>query len=42
MAEQFLFDVGFIIIIATVFSYAAKTLKQPLIIAYVLAGIVMK
>lgn len=34
------FDIGFIIIIATIFGYIARILKQPLIPAYILAGAV--
>ena len=36
-----LFDIGLIIIVATVLSYAARWLKQPLLIAYVLAGVII-
>ena len=36
-----LFDIAFIIIAATLLSYVARLLKQPLIIAYVLAGVLI-
>ncbi|MBI2208477.1 cation:proton antiporter [Candidatus Woesearchaeota archaeon] len=36
-----LFDIGFVIIIATVFAYFARLLKQPLIPAYILAGVII-
>ncbi len=36
-----LFEIGLIIIIATLFIYIARLLKQPLIPAYVLAGIIL-
>ena len=39
--ENILFDIGFVIIIATVFAYFAKLLRQPLIPAYILAGIII-
>src|SRR3989338_4498064 len=35
------FDIGIIVIVSTVFAYAARLLKQPLIPAYVIAGIVL-
>jgi len=35
------FDIGFIIIIATVFAFIAKLFKQPLIPAYILTGLVI-
>ncbi|MEK6943750.1 MAG: cation:proton antiporter [Nanoarchaeota archaeon] len=35
------FDIGFIVIISTLFAYIARLLKQPLILAYVLAGILL-
>ncbi len=38
---DFLADIGFAIIAATVFSICAKALKQPLILAYLAAGIVL-
>jgi len=39
--ENIFFDIGFVIIVATVFAYAARILKQPLIPAYILAGVVI-
>lgn len=36
-----LFQIGFIIIIATIFAYISKLFKQPLIPAYILTGIVL-
>jgi CPA2 family monovalent cation:H+ antiporter-2 len=36
-----LFDIGIIIIIATMLSYVARLLKQPLLLAYVLAGVII-
>jgi len=39
--ENIFFDIGAIIIIATVFAFIAKTFKQPLIPAYVLTGIII-
>ena len=39
--QNIFFDIGIIIIIATVFAFIAKILKQPLIPAYVLTGIVI-
>ena len=39
--ENIFFDIGAIIIIATVFAFIAKALKQPLIPAYVLTGIII-
>ncbi len=35
------FQIGFIIILATVFAFIAKILKQPLIPAYILTGIII-
>ena len=40
MANIF-FDIGFIVIISTLFAYIARFLKQPLIPAYVLAGVIL-
>lgn len=40
MANIF-FDIGFIVIISTLFAYMARFLKQPLIPAYVVAGVVL-
>ncbi|MFH1445044.1 MAG: cation:proton antiporter [Nanoarchaeota archaeon] len=36
-----LFDIGVIIVIATIFAYLARGLKQPVIVAYVLAGVLI-
>jgi len=36
-----LFDIGLIIIVATIFAYVARLLRQPLLIAYVLAGVLI-
>ena len=36
-----LFDIGIIIVIATLFAYAARLLKQPIIVSYVFAGIII-
>ena len=41
MALPILFDLGFIIFLSAVLAYIAKFLKQPLIIAYVLAGLIL-
>jgi Kef-type K+ transport system membrane component KefB len=40
MANVF-FEIGVIIIAATILSYAARLLKQPLILAYILAGVIL-
>jgi Kef-type K+ transport system membrane component KefB len=37
----FLYDLGLVIIISTVLAYFAKALKQPLLIAYVIAGVII-
>ena len=39
--ETIFFEIGTIMVIATVFAYFAKLLKQPLIPAYILTGIVL-
>ena len=39
--ENLFFDIGVVIIIATVFAYIAKSLKQPLIPAYILTGVIL-
>lgn len=39
--ENLFFDIGIVIIIATVFAYIAKSLKQPLIPAYILTGVIL-
>jgi Kef-type K+ transport system membrane component KefB len=36
-----LVDIGFIIVLATVLAYAARYLKQPILVAYVLSGIII-
>ena len=38
---QIFFDIGIIVIISTLFAYIARLLKQPLIPAYVIAGVVL-
>ena len=40
MANIF-FDIGFILIIATILAFIAKFLKQPLIPAYILTGLII-
>lgn len=35
------FDIGIVIIIATIFAYFARGLRQPLIVGYVLAGVLI-
>src|SRR3989338_2511834 len=39
--ENIFFDIGAIIIIATVFAYLAKLMKQPLIPAYIVTGLII-
>ena len=41
MASSIFVDVGIIIIIATVLAYFTKLLRQPLIIAYLVAGVII-
>ena len=41
MAQNIFFDVGFIVITSTLLAYIARFLRQPLIPAYVIAGIVI-
>ena len=36
-----IFDIGLVIIIATIFAYFARGLRQPLIVGYVLAGVLI-
>jgi Kef-type K+ transport system membrane component KefB len=36
-----LFDIGIVIIIATAFAYAARLLRQPMILGYLVAGFVI-
>lgn len=40
-ASQILFEIAVMIIIATVFAYIARLIRQPLIPAYIIAGIVI-
>jgi len=40
MANIF-FDIGIVMIVATIFAYIAKLLKQPLIPAYILTGVIL-
>jgi Kef-type K+ transport system membrane component KefB/Trk K+ transport system NAD-binding subunit len=40
--ESIFFDIGIVMIIATVLGYFAKLLKQPLIPAYILTGVMLK
>jgi Kef-type K+ transport system membrane component KefB len=39
--NSLLIDIGIVIVVATVFAYFARFLKQPLILAYLVAGIVI-
>jgi CPA2 family monovalent cation:H+ antiporter-2 len=39
MASPLLLDIGLLIVIATLFAYFARVLRQPLLVGYVLAGI---
>jgi len=39
--ENILFDIAFVIIIATLFAYVARLIRQPLIPAYILAGVII-
>lgn len=41
LPQTLLFDIGVVIILATFFAYIAKIFKQPLIPAYIIAGIVL-
>lgn len=41
MASPLLLDIGLVILIATLLAYLARTLKQPLLVAYVLAGVII-
>ena len=41
MTQNIFFDIGFIIIISTVLAYIAKSLRQPLIPGYVIAGVIL-
>ncbi|MBI2651304.1 cation:proton antiporter [Candidatus Woesearchaeota archaeon] len=39
--EDIFFEIGIVMVIATVFAYFAKLLKQPLIPAYILTGVII-
>lgn len=39
--ENIFFDIGFIIIVATILAYIARLFKQPLIPAYILGGVII-
>ncbi|MFH1237006.1 MAG: cation:proton antiporter [Candidatus Aenigmatarchaeota archaeon] len=41
MALPLLFDIGMIIVISAVLAYVAKFLRQPILVAYVIAGIIV-
>ncbi len=41
MAFPLLFDIGFIVIFSAILAYLARFLKQPAIVAYVVAGIII-
>ena len=41
MSEQIFFQLAVILVIAFLVSYVARLLKQPLIIGYILAGIIV-
>jgi CPA2 family monovalent cation:H+ antiporter-2 len=41
MALPILFDIGLIIVISAVLAYVAKFLRQPILVAYVVAGIIV-
>src|SRR3990167_4139112 len=41
MAQNIFFDIGLIVVVSTLFAYIARFLKQPLIPAYVVAGIIL-
>ncbi len=41
MALPILFDLGIIIFVSAVFAYFARFLRQPLIVAYVIAGVIV-
>ena len=41
MAQNIFLDIGVIVIVSTLLAYAARLLKQPLIPAYVIAGIIL-
>ena len=39
--QSLLLDIGLLIILATIFAFMARIIKQPLIPAYILTGIVL-
>ena len=39
--DSIFFDIGLIIIVATIISYLARLMKQPVIPAYILAGVII-
>src|SRR3989338_315666 len=41
MAQNIFFDIGFIVVISTLLACIARLLRQPLIPAYVIAGIIL-
>ena len=41
MALPLLFDIGVIIFVSAILAYVARILKQPIIIAYVIAGVII-
>jgi len=41
MASPLLLDIGLIILIATLLAYFARILRQPLLVAYVVAGVII-
>ncbi|MCX6818029.1 MAG: cation:proton antiporter [Candidatus Aenigmarchaeota archaeon] len=41
MALPILFDIGLIIVISAILAYVAKFLRQPILVAYVIAGIIV-
>jgi CPA2 family monovalent cation:H+ antiporter-2 len=41
MASPLLLDIGLVIIVATVLAYFAKMFRQPLLVSYVLAGVII-
>ena len=40
--QSVFFEIGFIILLATIFGGIAKYLKQPLVVGYILTGIIVK
>jgi len=41
ISSNLFFGIGIIIIVATVLAYLAKVIKQPLIVAYIVAGVIL-